>query len=82
MDLKDKLKGNEIILSLLKSETLRKQLTEVIDKKKENDMFTLLNNYYGGKVTRTSDETVLKDHILQSEEFKKFIVELINLIEK
>ena len=82
MDLKEKLTQNQTIVDLLRSDNLRKQLTEAIDKKKENDMYTMLNDYYGGKLAKNGDESVLKDYILESEEFKKFVVELINVIEE
>lgn len=82
MDLKEKLAQNQTIIDLLKSDRLRGQLSEVIEKKKENDMYTLLNNYYGGKLARDGAETVLKNYILESEEFKKLVVELINVIEE
>lgn len=82
MDLKEKLARNQTIVDLLKSERLRAQLAEAINKKKENDMYAMLNNYYGGKLSRNGDETVLKEPILESEEFKKLVVELINVIEE
>lgn len=81
--LKDKLKQNEILTNLLKSDDLRKQLAEVIEKKKEQDIYDLLNNYYGQKIgMKTKDETILKDYILESDQFKQFIIELINVIEE
>ena len=82
LDLELKLKDNQKIKDFLKSNDLRKQLNELIDKKREKDIYTLLNNYYGGKICKNNDETILKDYIIESDGFKQFIIELINLIEE
>lgn len=81
-ELTNKLKENQTIKDLLKSEVLCQQLNGLVEKKKEHDMFNLLNNYYGGKLSGLQkDDNILKDLILESEDFKKFIIELINVIE-